>query len=125
MEQVMGTCLDRSIKVVSNAGGLSPRACAERLAEIAGRLGLSPVISYIEGDDLAGRMAELRAAGCEFRHHDTGEPLGARDVLTANAYVGGWGIAEALDQGADIVVTGRVTDAAQLGTTAGGATNGM
>jgi hypothetical protein len=112
MEQVMGTCLDESIKVVSNAGGLSPRHCAERIAEIAERLGLSPVIAYVEGDDLTARMAELQAAGCEFHNLDTGERLGDREVLTANAYLGGWGIAEALRRGADIVVTGRVTDAA-------------
>jgi hypothetical protein len=112
MEQVMGTCLDQSIKVVSNAGGLSPRTCAERVADIADRLGLSPVVAFVEGDDLKPRMAELRAAGCELRNLDTGEPLGDRDVLTANAYLGGWGIAEALRRGADIVVTGRVTDAA-------------
>jgi hypothetical protein len=112
MEQVMGTCLDKSIKVVSNAGGLSPQACAERVGEIAQRLGLSPVIAFIEGDNLKARMDELRAAGCEFRNLDTGEALGERDVLTANAYLGGWGIADALRRGADIVVTGRVTDAA-------------
>jgi hypothetical protein len=112
MEQVMGICLDQSIKVVSNAGGLSPRVCAERLAELAERLGLSPVIAFIEGDSITARMPELRAAGCEFRNLDTGEALGDRDVLTANAYLGGWGISEALTRGADIVVAGRVTDAA-------------
>src|ERR1700678_2809281 len=52
MEQVKGTCLDKSIKVVSNAGGLSPPACAERVGEIADRLGFSPVIAYVEGDNL-------------------------------------------------------------------------
>jgi hypothetical protein len=112
MEQVMGTCIDQSIKVVSNAGGLNPRACAERVSEIADRLGMSPVIAFVEGDNLVARMAELRDAGCEFRNLDSGDVLGDREVLTANAYLGGWGIAEALEQGADIVVTGRVTDAA-------------
>src|SRR5580658_5278301 len=67
MERVLGTCLDQSIKVVSNAGGLSPRGCAERVAEIADRLGLSPTIAYIEGDNLKERLTELRAAGCELR----------------------------------------------------------
>jgi hypothetical protein len=112
MEQVMGDCLDRGIKVVSNAGGLSPRGCADAVAEVADRLGLHPAIAYVEGDDLVSRMEELRAAGEDFRNMDTGEALGERPVLTANAYLGGWGIAEALGRGADIVITGRVTDAA-------------
>jgi hypothetical protein len=112
MEQVMGRCLDRGIKVVSNAGGLTPGACAEAVAGVAARLGLDPVIAYVEGDNLVPRLAELRAAGADLANLDTGEPLGDRPVLTANAYLGGWGIAEALDRGADIVITGRVTDAA-------------
>ena len=112
MEQVMGDCLDRGIKVVSNAGGLAPARCAEATAAVADKLGLNPVIGYVEGDDLMPRLAELRAAGGELRNSDTGEPLGERPVLTANAYLGGWGIAEALARGADIVITGRVTDAA-------------
>jgi acyclic terpene utilization AtuA family protein len=112
MEQVMGDCLARGIKVVSNAGGLSPRRCAAAVAKVAAGLGLAPVIAYVEGDDLLPAMAELRAAGTGFAHAGTGEPLGDRQVLTANAYLGGWGIAAALERGADIVITGRVTDAA-------------
>ncbi len=112
MEQVMGDCLERGIKVVSNAGGLSPRGCAEAVASVAERLGLSPSIAYVEGDDLLGRLADLGDAGIDLRHMETGEPLGNRQVMTANAYLGGWGIVEALERGADIVVTGRVTDAA-------------
>lgn len=112
MEHVMGECLDRGIKVVSNAGGLSPRGCADAVAAVAEKLGLDPVIAYVEGDDLVPRLEELRNAGVAFTNMDTGEPLGERQVMTANAYLGGWGIAEALSRGADIVVTGRVTDAA-------------
>jgi hypothetical protein len=112
MEQVMGDCLERGIKVVSNAGGLSPRGCAEAVGEVAVRLGLSPVIAYVEGDDLVPRLDQLRAAGVDLTHMETGEPLGDRQVMTANAYLGGWGIVDALDRGADIVITGRVTDAA-------------
>ena len=111
MEQVMGTCLDAGIKVVSNAGGLDPRGCAEAVATVAERLGLSPVVACVEGDDLMGRLAEL-AAGGHLLHHGSGEPIGDPDrFVTANAYLGCWGIVEALDRGADIVVTGRVTDA--------------
>lgn len=111
MEQVMGTCLDAGIKVVSNAGGLDPRGCAEAVAAAAERLGLAPVVACVEGDDLMGRLPEL-AAGGHLRHHGDGEPIRYPGrFVTANAYLGCWGIVEALDRGADIVVTGRVTDA--------------
>lgn len=112
MEQVMGDCLDRGIKVVSNAGGLAPAACAEAVHAVADKLGLAPTIAYIEGDDLLDRLAELRAAGHGLENLDTGAALGDQPVLTANAYLGGWGIADALARGADIVITGRTTDAA-------------
>ncbi len=112
MEQVMGSCLDRGIRVVANAGGLAPRGCADAVGQLADRLGLAPRIAYIEGDDLVDRLAEMRAAGIDFAHLDTGAPLGDREIMTANAYLGGWGIADALEAGADIVITGRVTDAA-------------
>ena len=113
MEQVMGTCLDKGIKVVSNAGGLDPAGCAEALAEVADRLGLSPTIAYVAGDDLLGRLDDLLAAGVDLPDLVTGEPLTDPDrFVSANAYLGCWGIVDALDRGADIVVTGRATDAA-------------
>ncbi|MEM7340756.1 MAG: acyclic terpene utilization AtuA family protein [Actinomycetota bacterium] len=113
MEQVMGTCLDRGIKVVSNAGGLDPDGCADAVQEVADRLGLNPTIAYVNGDDLLGRLGELTDAGSPLTHFETGEPITAVDrFITANAYLGCWGIVDALNQGADIVVTGRVTDAA-------------
>ncbi len=113
MEQVMGTCLDRGIKVVSNAGGLDPDGCAEAVAEVADKLGLAPKIAYVNGDNLLPRLAEFDAAGVQLAHFDTGEPIAdVERFITANAYLGCWGIVEALNQGADIVVTGRVTDAA-------------
>jgi len=112
MEQVMGTCLDRGIKVVSNAGGLDPDGCAAAVAEVAQRLGLHPKIAYVRGDDLVPRMKDLVAAD-QLRHFETGEPIKDTSAfLTANAYLGCWGIVEALEQGADIVITGRCTDAA-------------
>jgi len=113
MEQVMGTCLDRGIKVVSNAGGLDPDGCADALAEVADRLGLSPTIAYVSGDDLMDRVVELAESGDlqPFGHAGggLGDPV---QYLTANAYLGCFGIVDALAKGADIVVTGRVTDAA-------------
>jgi hypothetical protein len=113
MEQVMGTCLERGIKVVSNAGGLDPDHCAEAVAEVAARLGLSPTIAYVNGDDLLPRLGELHGAGFNLANLEAGEPIGdISRFITANAYLGCFGIVEALSQGADIVVTGRVTDAA-------------
>ena len=114
MEDVMGECLDKGIKVVSNAGGLNPEACADAVQEVADRFGLHPTIAYVAGDDLSDRLPDLIAAGTDFAHLDTGQPLGdlADRIVTANAYIGCWGIVEALNQGADIVITGRATDAA-------------
>ncbi|HDK44677.1 MAG TPA: DUF1446 domain-containing protein [Actinobacteria bacterium] len=113
MEQIMGIVLDRDVKVVVNAGGLDPLGCAEAVREVGNRLGLAPTVAAITGDDLSGRLGDLVAAGAPFINLDTGEPLDdkADRILTANAYLGGWGIASALGSGADIVVTGRVTDA--------------
>ena len=112
MEEVLGTCLDRGIKVVANAGGLNPEGMAERLEELAERLGLKPRIAWVSGDDLTDRVAELAKAN-GLRHFDTEQPLPTETTpLTAHAYLGGAGIAEALSWGADVVVTGRVTDAA-------------
>ncbi len=113
MEQVMGTCLDRGIKVVSNAGGLDPAGCAEAVAEVADRLGLAPTVAYVDGDNLMGRLDDLVAAGVDLAHFETGEPVGDLSrFISANAYLGCWGIVDALERGADIVVTGRTTDAA-------------
>jgi Acyclic terpene utilisation family protein AtuA len=112
-EQVIGTCLDRGITIVVNAGGLNPGGLAERLRETAGRLGLAPKIAHVEGDDLLGRIGELTEAGHALANADTGEPLAKAGVtpVTANAYLGGWGIAAALRAGANVVVCPRVTDA--------------
>jgi hypothetical protein len=112
-EQVIGACLDRDITIVVNAGGLNPAGLAARLHEISGRLGLAPKIAHVEGDDLLDRLGELAEAGHPLAHADTGEPLAKAGVtpVTANAYLGGWGIAAALRAGADVVVCPRVTDA--------------
>jgi len=113
MEEVMGTCLDRGIRVVANAGGLDPDGCAEAVAEVADNLGLSPTIAYVAGDDLLPRLDDLLAAGHDLPDLVTGEPLAdPSGFVSANAYLGCWGVVEALERGADIVVTGRTTDAA-------------
>ncbi|MGW0586977.1 acyclic terpene utilization AtuA family protein [Streptosporangium sp. NPDC002607] len=105
LEEVLGTCLERGIKIVSNAGGLDPAGCAGAVTELAARLGLPVRVAHVTGDDLTGH--DLGGAP----NADTGEPLPA-PALTANAYLGGRPIAAALSAGADVVVTGRVTDAA-------------
>jgi hypothetical protein len=98
MEESLGLAVDRGVKIVANAGGLNPAGLADALRELASRLGLPVRIAHVEGDDLLGRAAEL----------GLGQPL------TANAYLGAWGIVECLNAGADVVVTGRVTDASVI-----------
>ncbi len=115
MEQVLATCVERGIKVVSNAGGLDPHGCADAVRAIAAAANLSVSVAVVSGDDIRDQLPEILRDN-PLRHLDTGEPLGdlAESVLTANAYLGGWGIKEALDAGADVVITGRVTDAAMV-----------
>lgn len=106
LEGVLGTVVDLGTQVVVNAGGLAPAACADAVRALAERLGVTVPVAHVEGDDLLARVGEL-----DLPHLDTGAALGDRTALTANAYLGAWGIAAALQGGAQIVVTGRVTDA--------------
>jgi hypothetical protein len=108
LEGVLGEVSDRGISVVVNAGGLAPAACADAVRALAERLGVALPVAHVEGDDLLPKIDTLHA---RLGNLDTGEPLGERTPLTANAYLGAWGIAAALDAGARVVVTGRVTDA--------------
>ncbi len=96
VEDCLGLALERGVRIVANAGGLNPSGLADKVREVAAGLGLDPVVAHVEGDDLLDRAAELGLPG---------------KPLTANAYLGGFGIAAALREGADVVVTGRVTDA--------------
>jgi Acyclic terpene utilisation family protein AtuA len=113
MEECLGLAVERGVKVVANAGGLNPAGLAAELRALAGRLGVPVRVAHVEGDDLLGRLPELQAAGEALAHLDTGLPLAAAGVapVTANAYLGAWGIVSALEAGADVVVCGRVTDA--------------
>lgn len=106
MAGTLDEILRRGVKVVANAGGLDPLGCAEAVRA----LGTGARVAAVTGDDLAPRWDELRAAGLPFPNLDTGARF-TGPVLTANAYLGGWGIAAALQAGADVVVTGRVSDA--------------
>jgi hypothetical protein len=102
LEDCLGLAWERGVKIVTNAGGLNPAGCAAAVREVAGKLGLRVNVAHVEGDDLLPRREALAAAGVELPD----------STITANAYLGGWGIARALDSGAQVVVTGRVTDAA-------------
>jgi hypothetical protein len=110
---VLQPCIDRGITIVVNAGGLNPAGLAEALRELAAELDVAASIAHVEGDDLLPRLDDLAGAGHGLHHLDTGAALESLAIppITANAYLGGWAIAAALDRGADIVVTGRVTDA--------------
>src|SRR4029077_749238 len=93
LEEVLGHCLERGVKVVANAGGLNPAGLAAKITELSGRLGLKTRVAYITGDDLIPALGALRAAGHELTTLDTGMPLAKADlpVVTANAYLGGRG----------------------------------
>jgi len=113
LEEVAATCKARGIRIVVNAGGLNPAGLADAARALYARLGLTAVVAHIEGDDLLPKLAALQARGEPLTHLDRGIPLGSlqQPILSANAYLGGWGIAQALERGADVVICPRVTDA--------------
>ena len=98
LEECLGTALDKGVRIVANAGGLNPAGLAAAVRALADRLGLDAKVAHVEGDDLVARAGEL----------------GFGTPLAANAYLGAWGIVDCLDSGADVVVTGRVTDASVI-----------
>ncbi|HLS47543.1 MAG TPA: acyclic terpene utilization AtuA family protein, partial [Gemmatimonadales bacterium] len=114
MERILPDLVERNIRVTSNAGGVNPRGCAEAVLEVARKLGLADKVrvGLVTGDDILQRLDDLMARGHELRDMDTGRPLSdiRGQILSANAYIGMAPIVEALDRGATIVVTGRVTD---------------
>jgi hypothetical protein len=112
LEEVLPTCLERGITIVSNAGGLNPEGLAAAVSELARRQGVDVRVASISGDDITDRVPALQAGGWPFTNLDTGEPLPAdAPLVTAHAYLGARPIADALAVGAQVVVTGRVTDA--------------
>lgn len=114
VEEVAATCKERNIKIVSNAGGLNPQSLAQETENLLKKADVSLQVAYIDGDDLQPRLDELIGGGHFLENLDTAQTLSDSKypVLTANAYLGAWGIKEALEQGADIVICPRVTDAA-------------
>lgn len=114
MARILPAVVERGIRVTSNAGGVNPRGCAEAVLAEARKAGLAGKVrvGLVSGDDILDRLDDLIARGHALADMDTGRPLSdIRDkVLSANAYIGMAPIVEALDRGADVVVTGRVTD---------------
>ena len=113
VDRILPEVVDKNIRVIANAGGVNPLACKDAVLEVArkhGRRGLK--VAIVEGDDVLGRLDELLAAGEELRNMDTGEPLARvrAGVTSANVYLGAFPLAEALAEGAQIVITGRGTD---------------
>src|SRR5205807_5482041 len=114
MARIMPACVEKKIKVVANAGGMNPEACSAAVAGVARRLELSGRVSIgvVAGDDIMTRLDELIDGGILLENMETGEPLSTirNRVRSANVYFGAAPIAEALDRGAQIVITGRCTD---------------
>ncbi len=109
MKQVLPEVMRQGIKVVANAGGINPRGCADALQALAETMGLSPRIAVVSGDDVSALLPSLRQDGIRDMYTDAPLP---DSMLSANAYLGAFPIASALDAGADIVITGRCVDSA-------------
>ena len=114
IKDVAETCKKNNIKIVTNAGGLNPSSMANEIINILKEMSIDLKVAYIDGDDLMPRLEQLKDQGETFVNIDKNTNLDSTEhnLLTANAYLGAWGIKEALDEGADIVVCPRVTDAA-------------
>ncbi|NNF29338.1 MAG: DUF1446 domain-containing protein [Gemmatimonadetes bacterium] len=116
MERIFPACVERGIRVVTNAGGVNPEGCAEALVEAGRRAGVAgrSAIGRVSGDDLMDRLDDLISSGHDLANMETGEPLSTvrPQVQSANVYIGARPIVKALAQGAQVVVTGRSTDTA-------------
>ena len=114
LERILPPLVERGIRVTTNAGGVNPEACAAAIVEAARRLGLGGKlkVGVVTGDDILPRLDELLAKGIPLADMDTGRLLSEirSGVLSANAYLGAWPVVQALAEGAQVVVTGRVTD---------------
>jgi hypothetical protein len=113
LRRILPRAKQKGIKVVANAGGINPRGCRDAIRKVVQDLGLKGVkIGIVEGDDILGRLPELMEGGEAFSNLDTGEPISTvlKRISSANVYIGAKPIAEALAQGADVVITGRATD---------------
>ena len=112
LDPIIEECLKRKIKIITNAGGVNPRSCAEALFTLARKKNLHLKVAVIDGDDILNAIPNLRNNGVDFKNMETGENFAsyADKVLCANAYFGALPVAEALKNEPDIVLCGRVTD---------------
>src|SRR5215510_7580020 len=112
MKRILATCVERNIKVIANAGGVNVEGCAAAVRDVARELGLRLKIGIVTGDDILDRIDDLIGRGIGLRNMDTGELLATvRDrIQSANAYLGAGPIVQALNQGAQVVISGRATD---------------
>jgi hypothetical protein len=110
--RVLPDLKERRIRVIANAGGVNPTACKDAVLDVAKRQGISMSVATVAGDDIMDRLDSFLARGIELKSMDTGEPLAAvrANVQSANVYFGAWPVVNALAKGAEIVITGRVTD---------------
>jgi hypothetical protein len=110
--RVLPDLKERRIRVIANAGGVNPTACKDAVLDVAKRQGIQVKIATVAGDDIMDQLDKFLARGIELKNMDTGEPLAAvrANVQSANVYFGAWPVVDALSQGAEIVITGRVTD---------------
>ncbi|HYF77011.1 MAG TPA: acyclic terpene utilization AtuA family protein [Symbiobacteriaceae bacterium] len=117
MRNLLPICREKGIKLITNAGGINPAGAARAVAALARELGLGDLkVACVTGDDIYDRLDELAAQGVTFQDKETGQALGdvRERVLFASVYLGANVIADALRQGADVVITGRTTDTAQF-----------
>ncbi len=114
MKRILPTCIEKNIRVTANAGGVNVAGCAAAVKDVALELGLAGKlrIGIVTGDDIMAKLDGLLARGIELRNMDTGEPLSTvRDrIQSANVYLGAAPMLEALNRGAQVVITGRATD---------------
>lgn len=110
--RVLPDLMERRIRVIANAGGVNPAACRDAVLDVAKRQGIDVKVATVAGDDIMGRLDDFLARGVELKNMETGEPLSAirQQVQSANVYFGAFPVADALARGAQIVITGRVTD---------------
>ncbi len=113
MRQILSTCMERGIRIITNGGGVNPAGCGEQVLAVARELGIHGLrVAVVSGDDLMEELDSLLSRGIELRNMESGEPLSlVRDrIESANVYFGAAPIVDALRKGAHIVITGRTTD---------------
>ena len=113
MKRILPICKEKKIKIITNGGGVNPIACANAIKKVSEDLGIKDLkIGVVLGDNIKDRLNEILASDAELKNMETGEPLNniKEKILSANVYFGAFPIVEALDKGADIVITGRTTD---------------